>query len=119
MKFQFLENFRKFYFFSFIFRYMARKKKEPTQTFEINVSKLSISQESLVDQMVQFISEHLQSKEITKDGKTVQVTVPVNITQKMLKLQLNKFIYQTGLKSEFRLISMQKDGKNGYQFMTR
>ena len=101
---------------------MARKKKEkkvPTHVFEVNVSKLSITQEKYVDQMISFISENLQDAKATKDGNHVSVTLPKTISKKMLKLRLDRFLYQSGLKSDFRLISMLNEGKQGYKFMDR
>ncbi len=99
---------------------MARKKKkEITHTFEVNVSKLSISQEKYVDQMISFISENLKVEDITKDGNKVNIELPQTISKKMFKLRLNRFLYQSGLKSDFRLISMLNEGKQGYMFMDR
>ncbi len=99
---------------------MARKKKkEPTHIFEVNVSKLSISQEKYVDQMISFISENLKVNDVSKDGNHVSVTLPESITKRMFKLRLNRFLYQSGLKSDFRLISMLNEGKQGYMFMNR
>ncbi|MHA1720725.1 MAG: hypothetical protein ACTSWX_11070 [Promethearchaeota archaeon] len=102
---------------------MARKKKkekkESTHTIEVNTSKLSISQEKYIDQMIQFISENLKVSEVSKDGNKVNVILPVSITKRMLKLRLNRFLYQSGLKSEFKIISMLNEGKQGYKFMER
>ena len=99
---------------------MARKKKkEPTHTFEVNVSKLSISQEKYVDQMISFISENLKVEDISKDGNKVNIELPQTISKKMFKLRLIRFLYQSGLKSDFRLISMLNEGKQGYMFMVR
>jgi len=101
---------------------MARKKKEkkvPTHVFEVNVSKLSLSQEKYVDEMISFISENLKVKDVSKDGNKVDVELPKTISKKMFKLRLNRFLYQSGLKSDFRLISMLNEGKQGYMFMDR
>ena len=99
---------------------MARKKKkEPTHIFEVNVSKLSISQEKYVDQMISFISENLKVNDVSKDGNKVNIELPTSISKKMFKLRLNRFLYQSGLKSDFRLISMLNEGKQGYMFMNR
>ena len=101
---------------------MARKKKKvkvPTHVFEVNVSKLSITQEKYIDQMISFISENLKDAKATKDGNKVNVELPETISKKMFKLRLNRFLYQSGLKSDFRLISMLNEGKQGYMFMDR
>jgi hypothetical protein len=99
---------------------MARKKKkETTHVFEVNVSKLSISQEKYVDQMIQFISENLKEVKAEKDGHKVNFIFPESITKKMFKLRLNRFLYQSGLKNDFRLISMLNEGKQGYMIMDR
>ena len=101
---------------------MARKKKakkDPTHVFEVNVSKLSISQEKYVDQMISFISENLKEAKASKDGNHVSVTLPESISKKMFKLRLNRFLYQSGLKNDFRLVSMLNEGKQGYMIMDR
>ncbi len=99
---------------------MARKKKkEPTHVFEVNVSKLSISQEKYVDQMIQFISDNMNVKDVSKDGNKVNVELPESISKKMFKLRINRFLYQSGLKNDFRLISMLNEGKQGYMIMER
>ena len=99
---------------------MARKKKkETTHVFEVNVSKLSISQEKYVDQMISFISENMKDAKAAKDGNHVSVTLPESISKKMFKLRLNRFLYQSGLKNDFRLISMLNEGKQGYMIMNR
>ena len=99
---------------------MARKKKkEPTHVFEVNVSKLSISQEKYIDQMIQFISDNMNVKDVSKDGNKVNVELPESISKKMFKLRINRFLYQSGLKNDFRLISMLNEGKQGYMIMER
>ncbi|QEE15425.1 hypothetical protein DSAG12_01250 [Promethearchaeum syntrophicum] len=99
---------------------MARKKKkEPTHVFEVNVSKLSISQEKYIDQMIQFISDNMKVKDVSKDGNKVNFELPESISKKMFKLRLNRFLYQSDLKNDFRLISMLNEGKQGYMIMER
>lgn len=99
---------------------MARKKKkESTHVFEVNVSKLSISQEKYVDQMIQFISENMKVNDASKDGNLTIFTLPETITKKMFKLRLNRFLYQSGLKNDFRLVSTLNEGKQGYKIMNR
>ena len=55
----------------------------------------------------------------SKDGNHVSVTLPESISKKMFKLRLNRFLYQSGLKDDFRLISMLNEGKQGYMIMDR
>lgn len=69
--------------------------------------------------MISFISENLKVNDVSKDGNKVNVELPESITKRMFKLRLNRFLYQSGLKTDFRLISMLNEGKQGYMFMDR
>ena len=95
---------------------MAKTKKK---VYEIEVSKLGFTKEKYVDQIKQFIEEHVPSSKVSKSGSSLNVTVPESFSKRMLKMRVNKFLYSSGLKSDFRLISMEKSGKMGYQIMER
>jgi hypothetical protein len=100
---------------------MAKKKtKEPTTIdYQIDVSKLSLTQEKYINQIGQFVEENIPSSSARKDGNILDITVPVAITKRMLRLRVNKFLYQSGLKAQYRLVSLVTNEATGYQIIER
>jgi hypothetical protein len=101
---------------------MARKKKveEVKIVYIVDISKLSLlKKDKYVEQAGQFLEEQIPSSTISKDGNILSIEVPEKISKKMFKLRLNKFLYSSGLKDEFRLISLNNDKGNGFQIMNR
>lgn len=98
---------------------MARKKKTEMVTYQIDTDKLSMSEDKYVGQLRQFLEERIDDCKIDKDGKKLIVNVPKNVNLRLLKQRADKFLYQSGLKLEYRLVSMQNKGIQGYQIMNR
>ncbi len=101
---------------------MARKKKSkkvPTHEFEIDASKLIPGKEKFVTQLMQFLDEQVAGAKTTKAGNLINVNVPTTFSKSMLKLRVNKFLYQSGLKTEYRLIALSKKDVSGFQIYTR
>ena len=98
---------------------MARKKKVETKTYQINTSKLTLKEDKYVDQLRQFLEERISDCNVNKDGNKLHVEVPGEISQRTIKQAADKFLYQSGLKLEYRLVSLQNEGINGYQIMNR
>ena len=96
-----------------------RKKKIQLTSFEIDASKLIPGKEKYVTQLMQFLDEHIAGSESGKEGNIITVNVPPAVNKKMLKLRLNKFLYQSGLKQEYRLIALSKKDVSGFQIYTR
>ena len=94
-------------------------KKTEKNVYEIDLSKLSFTKEKYIDQIKQFIEEHMSESKVSKSGNSLNVSVPESISKRMLKMRISKFLYSSGLKSEYRLISMENAGKAGYQIMER
>ena len=98
---------------------MARKKKSEGITFEVNLAKFALTKEKYIDQLSQFLEEHLSSSKVTKDGNSLKVTVPESFSKNMLKLRIDKYLYQAGLKENYRLVSLGKSELPGFQIMER
>ncbi|UYP47350.1 hypothetical protein NEF87_003635 [Candidatus Lokiarchaeum ossiferum] len=98
---------------------MARKKKIETVEYIFDVTKLGLKKDKYISQSEQYIEENIANSKISKEGSTIKISVPVSFSKKMLKLRLNKFIYNAGLKDDFRLISLVNEKGNGFQVMDR
>jgi hypothetical protein len=100
---------------------MARKKKEaePTNEFQIDISNLSLTKEKYIDQIRRYIQEQLPTGEVNKSGNFLNITVPESITKRMVRMRVNKIMYQTGLKGTYRLVSIIKGDGNGYMIIER
>jgi hypothetical protein len=101
---------------------MARKKKEEVQTvdFAIDVSKLSLTKDKFIDQIHRFIEEHVAGSKVTRPTSGVLlVNLPEKVSKQMLKLRVTKALYYTGLKNEYRLVSIIKGENAGYQLVER
>ena len=98
---------------------MARKKKIETIDYIVDVAKLGLKKDKYIEQAKQYVEENIVNSKVSKDGNTLNVNVPKPVSKKMLKLRLNKFLYNAGLKEDFRLISLVSEKGNGFQIMDR
>ncbi len=98
---------------------MARKNNTDTVTYQIDTSRLTMSEDKYVDQLRQFLEERIDNCNIKKDGNTLNVSVPSSLNLRDLKRNADKFIYQAGLKTEYRLVSLQNKGIKGFQIMNK
>ena len=96
-----------------------RKKKIPTHEFAIDAGKWVPGKEKYIGQLMQFLDEQITGAKSTKDGNLITVSLPTTISKKMLKLRINKFLYQAGLKTDYRLIALAKKDVSGFRIFTR
>ena len=89
----------------------------PANLYIIDVSKLSLSEDKYVSELRQYLEEQISECKIKKDGNKLKVEAPNNISLRVLKQRTDKFLYRSGLKNEYRLISLQNKGIKGYQIM--
>ncbi len=73
--------------------------------------------EKHISNLSKFIEDKIASSEVSKSGNTLTVSVPKNFTKQMLKLRLKKYLYISGLTTDFRLVSLIKDGASGYKIV--
>ena len=83
------------------------------------MSRLSLSEDKYISQMSQFLEERIKDCKINKEGNKLQIEVPKPFNSRMLKHRAEKFLYQSGLKLEYRLVSLQNQGLKGFQIMNR
>ncbi|WP_457559673.1 hypothetical protein [Candidatus Harpocratesius sp.] len=98
---------------------MARKKKVELNLFHLDVSKISAMKEKHIEQIMQYLEENVPDSKITKDGNLVKIEVPISISKKVLKLRIKKYIYQAGLKDEFKIVALPKGETSGFKILSR
>ncbi|TFH29257.1 MAG: hypothetical protein E4G98_04155 [Promethearchaeota archaeon] len=98
---------------------MARKKKGELTLYQLDVSKISVLKEKYIEQVMQFLEEKISASEIAKEGNMVNINVPTSISKKFLKLRIKKYLYQAGLKSEFKIVALPKGEASGFQILNR
>jgi hypothetical protein len=96
--------------------FRKKKKKEEVQKkdFKIDFSKVSLKLDKYLDPLGRFIMEHLPNTEITKEGNVLHAKVPVEVSKRMLNLRVEKFLYQSGLKTSCKLVAVP-DGYMVYE----
>jgi len=98
------------------------KKKEPvieTHEFMLDVSKLTLTKEKYIDQIGQYVQEHVPKSSITRDGNVLNIKVPKETEKRLLRMRITKFLYQSGLKNSFKIVSWIGGKGNGYQILER
>jgi hypothetical protein len=95
------------------------KKKEEVSVHEIlvDISKFTLSMEKYVDSMGRFVMEHLPKTDVVRDGNMLKIKTPLNVSKKMVNLRVSKFIYQSGLKANWKLVALTPSQGNGYQII--
>ncbi|MHA1777597.1 MAG: hypothetical protein DRO88_03620 [Promethearchaeia archaeon] len=97
---------------------MARKKKVELALFHLDVSKISGMKEKHIEQLMQYLEESIAESKISKDGSTVKIEVLPTVSKKVIKLRVKKYIYQAGLKDEFKVVALPKGDVPGFQILS-
>lgn len=97
---------------------MARKKKIELNLFHLDVSKISGTKEKHIEQLMQYVEESITDSKLSKDGNTVKIEVPPSISKKVIKLRVKKYLYQAGLKEEFKVVALPKGEVPGFQILS-
>ena len=98
---------------------MARKKKVELSLYQLDVSKISVLKEKYIEQIMQYLEENVASSELAQAGYLVNNNFPPAISKKILKLRIKKYLYQAGLKEEFKIVALPKGEVSGFQILNR
>ncbi len=100
---------------------MARKKKIETKDYLLDTStKFSLSKDIYIDQIKKYLEQNIKPKcKISKDGNKLNISVPITVSKKMLKMRMNKYLYTAGLKTEYRIITLNSDKGEGYKIIEK
>jgi hypothetical protein len=86
-----------------------------TKKIFVNVRDLSLGKsEQYVVDLIRYLIEQLPQINLERTGNELEITLPIKISKKVIRLRIRKFLYQKGLTEEFRPISFKTDEKDGY-----
>ncbi|NVM17729.1 MAG: 60S ribosomal protein L22 [Candidatus Lokiarchaeota archaeon] len=85
-----------------------------TKELTIEVKDLSIEKEQHVDDLLRFLEEQLPQIEISRSGNDVGVIMPHEMSKRVIKLRIKKFLHQKNLTEKFRPISYKTSDNQGY-----
>jgi hypothetical protein len=85
-----------------------------SKTITIFVKDLSFKSDQHVVDLIRFLAEALPQINLDRDGNEIEVSLPLNLSRRALKLRIKKFLYKKGLNKDFRPISYKSSDKEGY-----
>jgi len=80
----------------------------------IEVKELSIEKEQHVEDLLRFLEEQLPQIEISRSGNEVGVVMPREMSRRVIKLRIKKFLHRRNLTEKFRPISYKTSDNEGY-----
>lgn len=89
-------------------------KKSNTKIITINVRDLSFKSEQYVIDLIRFLSEALPQIELNREGNEIDIEAPINLSKRVIRLRIRKFLYKKKLNGDFRPISLNNTDKDGY-----
>lgn len=90
-----------------------------TKELTIEVKDLSIEKDQHVEDLLRFLEEQLPQVEISRSGNEVGIIMPLEMSNRTIKLRLKKFLHRKNLTEKFRPISYKKDDNQGYMIKER
>ena len=85
-----------------------------TKELTIEVKDLSVEKEQHVDDFLRFLEEQLPQIEISRSGNEVGIVIPREMSSRVIKLRIKKFLHQKNLSEKFRPISYKTSDNQGY-----
>ena len=85
-----------------------------TKKLTIFVKELSIEKEQHVDDLLRFLEEQLPQIELSRSGSEVEVIMPSDMSSRVIKLRIKKFLHRKNLTEKFRPISHKSSDNQGY-----
>lgn len=85
-----------------------------TKELTIEVKDLSIEKEQYVEDLLRFLEEQLPQIEISRSGNDVGVVMPREMSVRVIKLRIKKFLHRKNLAAKYRPISYKTSGNQGF-----
>lgn len=92
---------------------------ENTKTAFIDVTDLRFEKEEFVEDLVVFLGEQFPNFEFSRKTNEIKLEMPEDLSLRVLKLRLKKFLYKNDLKEDYRPISQRDSDKDGYVIKER
>ena len=80
----------------------------------IFVKDLSFKSDQHVVDLIRYLAEVLPQINLDRDGNELSVLLPKNLSKRVLRLRIKKFLHKKGLYKDFRPISYKSADKDGY-----
>ena len=87
--------------------------EESKQLF-INIKDLSFRSDHFVDDLIRYLSEALPQINIIRNVNELELEVPINLSKRIIRLRIRKYLYRKRLDGDFRPISYIDPEKDGY-----
>ena len=80
----------------------------------IFVKDLSFKSDQHVVDLIRYLAEVLPQINLDRDGNELSVLLPRNLSKRVLRLRIKKFLHKKGLYKDFRPVSYKSADKDGY-----
>jgi len=93
-----------------------------TKTITISIKASGTTskwKDEYTNDLMRSISEMLPQVDINRKGNDLELTTPLHLSNRTIKLRIKKFLHQKGLKDKFRPISYKTDDKVGYMVLEK
>jgi len=89
--------------------------EDNTKELTIDVKDLSIEKEQHIEDLLRFLEEQLPQIEISRSGNSIELIMPSEMSNRVIKLRLKKFLNRKNLKEKYRPISYNSSEIQGYR----
>ncbi len=76
---------------------------------------INFGKEQYVAELMRFLAEILPQIDIKRNANELEITMPENLSKRVIRLRIRKFLHQNGLYDDFRPISINISDKVGYR----
>ena len=93
-----------------------------TKTITINIKASGTTskwKDEYTNDLMRSISEMLPNIDVIRKGKELELTTPLDFSNRIVKLRIKKFLHQKGLKDKFRPETYKNDEKVGYMVIEK
>ena len=85
-----------------------------TKQINLDIKDLSFKSEQLVIDLLRYLTEALPQIDINREGFDVDITVPIKLSKRAIKLRIKKFLHKKGINGDYRPIALKDVDKDGY-----
>ncbi len=86
-----------------------------TKELTIDVKDLIIEKEQYIEDLIRFLEEKLPQIEISRSGNSIELIVPSNMSNRVIKLRIKKYLHRKNLTEKYRPISYNTSDIKGYR----
>ena len=76
----------------------------------------TLKKEPIVKKYINYLESNIPGSKISKSGNTMSIQVPKNISRKMVRLRVKKFLFKT-FENKYRVIAMNEEAMPGFKIV--